>query len=143
MCIRDRLKGPLQRLEVQRPRELYAWFSRIAFGGINYENTPVAEVTHSNEPGSLGKSSDYFATCCNQITRRSGMTCAKLSSTVLILLGTACLSFSQGTFENFGFESASLVPIPGDPYQRVQFNAALPGWTGYAGTNPQNAVLYN
>ncbi len=71
------------------------------------------------------------------------MPCAKLSSAVVLLLSTACLSFSQGTFENFGFESASLVPISGDPYQRVQFNAALPGWTGYTGTNPQNAVLYN
>jgi hypothetical protein len=62
----------------------------------------------------------------------------------LALLLRAVLSAQgQGTFQNLGFESASLVPIPGDPYGRVQFAAAFPGWSGSAGGVPQTAALYN
>ena len=44
----------------------------------------------------------------------------------------AALSFTgkvqcQGAFQNLGFESATLVPIPGDSYGRVQFAKAFPG----------------
>jgi len=56
----------------------------------------------------------------------------------------AALSEAQGTFQNLGFESALLVPIPGDPYGRVQFTPAFPGWTGYVGSSSlQSAALYN
>jgi hypothetical protein len=46
-------------------------------------------------------------------------------------------------FTNLDFESATLVPIPGDPYNRVYFGLALPGWTGYSGTNQLTAALYD
>ena len=49
----------------------------------------------------------------------------------------------QSTFQNLDFESATLIPIPGDPYGSVQFVAAFPGWTGYIGTNQVSAALYN
>jgi hypothetical protein len=38
------------------------WFYQTAFGGTNYENTPVAAVTHTDEPGleSVNDPSKYF-----------------------------------------------------------------------------------
>jgi hypothetical protein len=50
---------------------------------------------------------------------------------------------SQGTFQNLDFEAATLVPISGDPYNRVQFAAAFPGWTGNVGGSLQSGALYN
>src|SRR5437764_14899014 len=50
---------------------------------------------------------------------------------------------AQGTFQNLDFELATLVPIAGDPYARVQFVPAFPGWRGYVGTNLESAALYN
>jgi hypothetical protein len=52
-------------------------------------------------------------------------------------------ALGQGTFQNLDFESATLVPIPGDPYGRVEFAPAFPGWTGYIGTNVQTVADYN
>jgi hypothetical protein len=46
-------------------------------------------------------------------------------------------------FQNLGFESATFVPIPSDPFNRVQFGPALPGWTGYLGSAPQSLALHN
>ena len=46
-------------------------------------------------------------------------------------------------FVNLDFESAVVVPVSGDPYNRVQFHLAFPGWTGYIGTNVQGLALYN
>src|SRR5712671_6794392 len=66
-----------------------------------------------------------------------------MKAEALILLFASSSAFAQGTFQNLDFEQATLVPIPGDPYQRVQFAAALPGWTGYVGTNLETAALYN
>ena len=60
-----------------------------------------------------------------------------------LLAATQCLTNGQGSFQNLGFESASLVPIPGDPYGRVQFAPAFPGWTGLVGGAQQTAALYN
>jgi hypothetical protein len=65
----------------------------------------------------------------------------------LFLSGLA-LAFSlavhgQGTFQNLGFESASLVAIPEDPYGSVQFNNAFPGWVAYVGGVQQDRSLYN
>ena len=51
-------------------------------------------------------------------------------------------TFGQGTFQNLDFESASFVPIPGDPY-RVEFGPALPGWTGYINGQKQTAIIPN
>lgn len=53
------------------------------------------------------------------------------------------VGLAQGTFQNLGFESASLVAIAGDTYGRVRFDNAFPGWVGYAGGEQQNAALYN
>jgi len=50
---------------------------------------------------------------------------------------------AQGTFQNLGFESAIIVPIPGDPYGSAQFGPAFPGWTGYIGGIQQTSALYN
>lgn len=50
---------------------------------------------------------------------------------------------AQGTFQNLGFESALIVPIPGDLYGSVQFAPAFPGWTGYIGGVQQTNALYN
>jgi hypothetical protein len=36
-------------------------------------------------------------------------------------------------FTNLSFESASFVPIAGDPYNSVQFSQAFPGWTATVG----------
>ena len=57
--------------------------------------------------------------------------------TLLLSLGGAA---SQGTFQNLGFESASLVPISAN---RVQFAPAFPGWTGSIGGVQQTGALYN
>jgi hypothetical protein len=46
-------------------------------------------------------------------------------------------------FQNLGFESATLLPIPNDGYNRVYFESAFPGWTGYVGDLPENRVLTN
>lgn len=48
----------------------------------------------------------------------------------------------QGTFQNLDFESAVIVPVPGLPGV-VEFAPALPGWTGYLGTNRQTLALFN
>jgi hypothetical protein len=50
------------------------------------------------------------------------------------------LSHGQGTFQNLGFESASVVAIPG---QLVPFGTAFPGWVGYVGGVQQTTALYN
>lgn len=50
---------------------------------------------------------------------------------------------AQGTFRNLDFESATLVPIPGDPFGRVEFAPAFPGWIGYIGTSVQTVADHN
>src|SRR5438876_5279011 len=64
---------------------------------------------------------------------------------VFLVLFRAALSEgqTQGTFQNFDFESATLIPIQGDPYGRVQFSPALPGWSGIVDGAQQSAALYN
>jgi hypothetical protein len=46
-------------------------------------------------------------------------------------------------FQNLDFESATFVPIPNDPHDRVYLSSALPYWTGYIGADQTNAVLHN
>jgi Regulator of chromosome condensation (RCC1) repeat/Immunoglobulin domain len=62
---------------------------------------------------------------------------------VIVLMCAASLSASAQSFTNLDFEGATLTPLPGDPYSRMQFGPALPGWTGYCGTNVQTAVNYD
>lgn len=53
-------------------------------------------------------------------------------------------SFAQGTFQNLGFESANLTPIPAGQFgSLVPVAAALPGWQVYYGTNQATQVLQN
>jgi hypothetical protein len=47
------------------------------------------------------------------------------------------------SFTNLNFESAHLVPIPGNPYHEVQFSQAFPGWTGTVGGIPMTGALTN
>jgi hypothetical protein len=68
---------------------------------------------------------------------RKGFLCS-----LLLYLGCASGLWAQA-FTNLDFESATLVPIPGDQYNRVYFSLALPGWTGYSGTNQLGAALYD
>jgi hypothetical protein len=57
-----------------------------------------------------------------------------------LLTGSA---HAQGSFINLDFESASLVPVPGDPYGRVQLSSALPGWTGCVDGTREVRALYD
>src|SRR5438093_6980800 len=71
-----------------------------------------------------------------------------MRSTTCYLAGLAALvacgnASAQPAFTNLNFESAVIVPIPGDPYARVQAPQAFPGWTAYAGGVQQNAALFN
>src|SRR6266581_7206626 len=50
---------------------------------------------------------------------------------------------AQGTFQNLGFESATLVPISGNSSSPVQFAPAFPGWIGSIGGVQVSAALYN
>lgn len=47
----------------------------------------------------------------------------------------------QGTFQNLGFESATLIPAGGGQF--FDFNSAFPGWTGYVSGVPQEVTAYN
>ncbi len=56
----------------------------------------------------------------------------------------ACLGIAHGQgFVNLGFESATIVPIAGDPLGRVQFMPAFPGWIGTINGQVQTNALYN
>src|SRR6266581_6125827 len=50
---------------------------------------------------------------------------------------------AQGTFQNLGFESATLVPISGNSPSPVQFAPAFPGWTGSVGGVQLSGARYN
>src|SRR5947208_3548329 len=69
-----------------------------------------------------------------------------IQKSVMVCAAICCCTvaaWAQGTFQNLGFESATLVPIPGDAYGRVQFAPAFPGWTGSVGGVQQSKALYN
>jgi hypothetical protein len=71
---------------------------------------------------------------------------SRTKSRLAIVVLTACVLASaaaQGTFQNLDFENGTFIPIPGDPFGRVEFSSAMPGWTGYVGTNQVNWILYN
>jgi len=69
---------------------------------------------------------------------------SKIVLALLVLLAiTRGTLLGQGTFQNLDFESAVIVPVTGDPFGRVQFAPAFPGWTGYVGTNQQTLALFN
>src|SRR5262245_44071430 len=62
----------------------------------------------------------------------------------LLVLLAAFSSLAQGTFQNLDFESATVAPIPaGQSDYFVTFDEALPGWTGFVGTNQATYVWQN
>src|SRR6266404_5949773 len=61
---------------------------------------------------------------------------------VVVLLSPLGSVFGQ-PFTNLSFESAVLVPVPGDNYRRVEFGAAFPGWIGYVGGVQESVALTN
>ncbi|MCC6819174.1 MAG: PEP-CTERM sorting domain-containing protein [Verrucomicrobia subdivision 3 bacterium] len=62
---------------------------------------------------------------------------------VTLSLAARSAAFGQGTFQNLDFESAALVSVPGDPFGSVYAAQALPGWTGYIGTQQATSVWNN
>lgn len=71
----------------------------------------------------------------------------KTSKTSFLCTFVFCALLSaqaQGTFQNLGFESANLTPVPsGQGGSLVPISDALPSWTGYIGTNQLTTVLQN
>ena len=68
--------------------------------------------------------------------------------TILLIGGvsasTALSVPAAGAFKNLGFETATLPPFPpGQPQHDVPIARALPGWTGFRGTDSVNTVWYN
>ncbi|HEX3798823.1 MAG TPA: hypothetical protein VH413_08990 [Verrucomicrobiae bacterium] len=62
---------------------------------------------------------------------------------IAITFSVSCCS-GQGTFQNLGFESANLSPIPqGQVGSFVPVSAALPGWTVFLGSSQASQVLQN
>src|SRR6266478_159155 len=64
---------------------------------------------------------------------------------LFIGLGSICAALSiqaQGTFANLGFESANPSGYPPNSSD-VPISAALPGWSGFYGTNPTSQVWYD
>ena len=58
---------------------------------------------------------------------------ARLIGGLTLLLSVAG-ALAQGTFQNLGFESANLAPIPPGQYGGpVSSFDAIPGWTGFRG----------
>lgn len=69
--------------------------------------------------------------------------CRYILPVILFALLSPSISHGQGAFQNLNFESAIIMPVPGDEYGRVEFGPALPGWNGYVGLVPQTLALYN
>src|SRR5687767_8981355 len=64
-------------------------------------------------------------------------------TTIGLLCCIIGVSAQSAAFQNLGFESASLVPVPNDAYNSVYFDSAFPGWTGYVGNTQETAALTN
>jgi len=67
----------------------------------------------------------------------------KIRNSSLIIFCILCATISvraQGTFQNLGFESATLVPVS---TIMVQFAPAFPSWSGYVGGVQQSSAAYN
>jgi hypothetical protein len=64
-----------------------------------------------------------------------------ITSLVAVLFATLQTVFAQSTFQNLDFESAMIIPIPGDPHM-VAISNALPGWSAYGNYAGDN-ILYD
>jgi hypothetical protein len=60
-----------------------------------------------------------------------------------LAFAVAFVGMQAAPFQNLNFESATLVPIPNDQYNRVYFDSAFRGWAGYVGSVQETAVLTN
>lgn len=65
-----------------------------------------------------------------------------LPSGCLILLCVALPAQGQGTFENLDFESANIAGYPVNS-SHVPITLAIPGWSGFYGTNQTSDVWYD
>lgn len=63
--------------------------------------------------------------------------------TIVVLVSVLTVRAEGAAFQNVDFESASLVPIPGDVASRVYFDQAFPAWRGYVGSVSETAALTN
>jgi len=66
----------------------------------------------------------------------------------ILLLATPLLvgltASGQTPFQNLDFEAATFPGAPPDPtYGRYDISNAMPGWTAYVGTRPENLILHN
>ena len=69
----------------------------------------------------------------------------KIRDSSILLVAFVCTAISvraQGNFHNLGFESSTLVPVPGAP-PCYYFAQAFPGWTGYIGGVQDGLVTYD
>ena len=67
-----------------------------------------------------------------------------LSSVAFLCVILARAGNAQFAFQNLGFESAQLTPVPADQYgDRVSMDLALPGWVGYTGSRQATFALQN
>ena len=62
-----------------------------------------------------------------------------------LLLYLSCTSVLRASapFTDLDFESPTPIAFPGPPGGSVYFDAALPGWIGFSGTNQLDWVLYD
>jgi len=72
---------------------------------------------------------------------------ATRSSLAIVVCALALTSHLPTTkaqqFENLGFDSASIVLVPGDGYRRVEFAPAFPSWNGLVGGVTPERALHN
>jgi hypothetical protein len=63
---------------------------------------------------------------------------------VALLTTLSIETVGQGTFQNLDFENGAFVsaPTPGNPFA-VEWVPAMPGWTGFLGTNQQSVISHN
>jgi hypothetical protein len=98
------------------------------------------------------RTSDWFILSAGWIGKRNAsIAVMKPKSSVhffcvLLALGVSSVVASgQGVFRNLNFEAVILPLVTNDPigYDRVLISGAMPGWTGYMGTDAQSLVAYN
>jgi hypothetical protein len=78
-----------------------------------------------------------------QISGRFWSLAIRFYCAVLIVLSAEIQACFSQNFTNLDFESATFVPISGDPFGRDQFAQAFPGWTVTVGGLPVSGTLSN
>ena len=63
---------------------------------------------------------------------------------ILALLAGALCAAGQGTFQNLGFEAATVPRVPAGQFgSPVAITNGLPGWNGFIGDTPQSSIWHN